>query len=88
MTEAQVVQILGYPLVVTTDQTKGLKTLEFTRAVRARSFPMLWVHLQGGRVTEVYAKRYVWWGLDDEGLYGLSGSGQWETPAFEASFSR
>jgi hypothetical protein len=88
MTEAEVVETLGAPLSVKADQNGSLKTLEFTRAVRARSFPMLWVHLTNGRVTEVYAKKYVWWGFDDEGLYGLSSSGHWESPGFEKSFTR
>jgi hypothetical protein len=38
----------------------------------AYSYPMLWVHLEGGRVIEVYAKRYVWWGIDNTGIYLLS----------------
>jgi len=31
---------------------------------------MLWIHLKDGKVSEVYAKRYVLWGVDDERVYG------------------
>jgi len=44
--------------------------LTFSRPVRfAMSYPMLWVTLEKGRVTDIYAKRYDAWGLDSEGVY-------------------
>jgi hypothetical protein len=89
MTEAEVARILGVPLETGCDQARDTKTLQYTRRVRGvRRYPMLWVHLKGGRVTEVYAKRYIWWGTDDEGVYGLSDQGQWEGQAFETTFRR
>jgi outer membrane protein assembly factor BamE (lipoprotein component of BamABCDE complex) len=89
MAEDEVVRILGEPLSTTVDQAHDVKTLEYTLPMRrARWYPMLWVHLKGGRVNEVYAKKYVWWGLDDEGVYGLSDKGQWEAPNFESTFRR
>ena len=53
----------------------------------ARWYPMLWVHLADDAVIHVYGKRYVGWGIDDMGVYGLSrNQEQWETPAFEKTF--
>jgi len=51
---------------------------------------MLWVHLENGRVDEVVAKRYVWWGVDDEGVYWLSDKHKqrWEARNFESTFRR
>jgi hypothetical protein len=87
MTEEEVVKILGQPLAAKLNEIRGVKTLEYTRPVRtAWWYPMLWVHLKG--VNEVYAKRYVWWGIDHEGAYGLSDAGRWEVRTFEVTFRR
>lgn len=87
MTQADVTIILGRPLAVKVDQARGVTTLEYSRPVRtSRSYPMLWIHLKDGRVREVYAKRYINWGLDDEGAYGLSDGGRWEGASFAKMF--
>jgi hypothetical protein len=89
MTEAEVIQILGEPIARTRNAELGVNTLEYARPVRrARWYPMLWVHLEAGRVSEVYAKRYIWWGSDDYGVYSLSSTGQSERPDFETTFPR
>lgn len=89
MTEEEVVKVLGKSLGARLNEIRGVKTLEYSRPVRrAWWYPMLWVHLKGGRVNEVYAKRYVWWGIDHEGAYGLSDDGRWEARVFEATFRR
>jgi hypothetical protein len=75
MSERDVVATLGPPVTTTPEPYYGPDAIvmEYSRPVRAaRWYPMLWVHLRGGVVTEVYAKRYVLWGLDDEGVYLLS----------------
>lgn len=89
MTEGEVVRILGEPLSSDFDADRRVRTLNYTRAVPgARWHPMLWVHLTEGRVSEVYAKKYVWWGKDDEGVYMLNDAGQSETREFEHTFRR
>ena len=89
MSEAQVVRLLGAPLSRSTS-ADGRLTLQFSRPVEgARSYPMLWVHFRNGKVDEVYAKRYVFWGVDHEGVYGLSAThGRWATSAFEQTFPK
>ena len=89
MTEGELVRILGEPLSSDFDAGRGVRTLNYARAVPgARWYPMLWVHLREGRVSEVYAKKYVWWGKDDEGVYILNDAGQSETREFERTFRR
>lgn len=89
MPEREVLRLLGEPFRSRFDPTLGRTSLEYARAPRfARSYPMLWVHLKDGKVAEVYAKKYVWWGLDDEGIYGATDDGAWESAAFEAAFRR
>jgi hypothetical protein len=74
MSEAEVVAILGTPIRTDSEPylSSDAKVMTYSRPARgARWYPMLWVHLQGGVVTNVYAKRYVYWGFDDEGIYNL-----------------
>ena len=48
---------------------------------------MLWLYLQDGVLSEVYAKRYILWGHDDEGVYGFSERlPTWESDDFEDTF--
>jgi hypothetical protein len=89
MSEAEVIQVLGEPVARTPHPELGVNTLEYARPVRrARWYPILWVHLKAGRVSEVYAKRYIWWGSDDYGVYSLSSTGYSERPEFETTFPR
>ena len=53
-----------------------------------RTVPLL-VMPPANAVKDVYAKRYVAWGLDDQGIYGRDSGRQWEdTAVFEATFGR
>jgi hypothetical protein len=75
MSQDEVVATLGPPFSVEPEpyQASDAQVMNYSRpAKNARWYPMLWVHLRGGAVAEVYAKRYVWWGTDDEGIYLLS----------------
>jgi hypothetical protein len=96
MKREQVVQILGFPKeeraehLSTIDGEHHRVVLQYAQAVAgARWYPMLWVHLEAGSVVEVYAKRYIFWGADDVGVYSLSASRRWETTdRFEATFGK
>ena len=75
MSEADVVRALGVPVRSVPEPYYGpdATLLEYSRPVRvAKSYPMVWVHLRSGVVTEVYVKRYGFFGFDDEGVYSLS----------------
>jgi hypothetical protein len=75
MSEAEVIAILGPPVMTepVADLGSQRKVMHYSRPAKgARWYPMLWVHLQHDRVAEVYAKRYILWGADDEGIYLLS----------------
>jgi outer membrane protein assembly factor BamE (lipoprotein component of BamABCDE complex) len=89
MTRSDVIEILGEPYA-TDPGHHGTNTfiMIYSRPVRwVRWYPMLWVHLTSGVVRSVYAKRYVCWGIDDEGVYGLSHKQKpWETKYFESTF--
>jgi len=91
MTKADVVGILGEPHA-TALGIYGTNTfvMHYARPVRlARWYPMLWVHLTNDVVVEVYAKRYVDWGADDIGVYGLSeNQKQWEAEYFVSTFPK
>jgi hypothetical protein len=94
MQRAQVIQILGPPKAERAENYFGVGgehhgvLLEYSQPVPwARWYPMLWVHLEGDSVVDVYAKRYDW--IDDEGVYGWSASKRWEkTDLFEATFGK
>jgi hypothetical protein len=89
MTEGQVVSILGRPLKISTDAAPAVRTLWYGEPPsREYAYPMLWVHLKNGRVWQVYAKKYVLWGTDDEGVYSLDESGRTEGVEFEATFPK
>ncbi len=90
MTREEVEAILGPPMSSerTPYRERGV-TLTYSRPVPfARWYPMLWVHLREGRVISVYAKRYILWGIDDIGVYGLGAEGRWEGTEFQATFQR
>jgi hypothetical protein len=54
-----------------------------------RWYPALWVHFESGRVSGVYAKRYISWGFDDIETYRLSSNEpqRWESPLFASTFA-
>ncbi len=90
MTREEVEAILGPPMSSerTPYRERGV-TLTYSRPMSfARWYPMLWIHLLEGRVISVYAKRYILWGMDDIGVYGLGAEGRWEAREFEATFQR
>ena len=69
-------------MVSTREPNDGHVLLTYSRRMNVlTTYPMLWVHLRSGRVSEIYAKRYfalVWFGGDDEGIYGYSaGEAPW-----------
>ncbi len=88
MTEEEVVAILGEPLErAPLVNYPDAITLTYSKpAYFAKWYPMLWIHLRNGRVFDVYAKRYIDWGIDDVGVYGTGNDRQWETSLFEQTF--
>ena len=88
--EARVRQLLGAPLQRDVISEADL-SLSFARRVSgAYAYPMLWVGLHDGGVTEVYAKEYVYWGHDDGCVYLLNRDHPtgWAPPDFERTFLR
>jgi hypothetical protein len=91
MTEKDVRNILGPPFAVVDEYGDvNHRRMDYTRPVYggARWYPMLWIHLKTGRVSSVYGKRYVTWGLDDEGVYLAAEWQRWESKVFEQTFRR
>jgi hypothetical protein len=81
MTDAEVVSILGEPIAREPGYPAGVTTLVYSRPVRgARWYPMVWVHLRNGRVLAAYVKKYLFWGADSVGVYGLAEGQSWESP--------
>ncbi len=75
LSQSEVEAILGRAFTVKSVPELGPDriVMNYTRPTRlAYSYPMLWVHLNAGRVSEVYAKQYILWGIDDSGIYLLS----------------
>ena len=75
MTQPEVEAILGQAFSVEAEpgDEPDHVVMHYTRPARlAYSYPMLWVHLDRGRVSQVYAKQYILWGTDDRGIYLLS----------------
>jgi hypothetical protein len=91
MTQAQVIELLGEPFSV---EKKSIEywppnsfVMHYSRpGQRARWYPMLWIHLKDDKVEEVYAKRYIFWGVDDEGVYLLDGRHDSEGVRFTSTF--
>ncbi len=90
MSENDVTAILGSPLQSGPSTTfAGRRTLSYNRWRPVPRYPMLWVHLEEGKVVEVYAKLYTDWGTEDQGVYALSSLLEFEsTETFEAAFPR
>ena len=88
MSEQDVVAILGKSLESGPSANfEGRRTWTYTHWRLAPSYPMLWVHFEGGLVVEVFAKSYTDWGTEDEGVYALSSELHFEsTEAFETLF--
>ena len=86
MSQNELEQTLGAPISVQI-YSDDHRELTYTRwPTGARYYPMLWVHMTGNRVIEVYAKRYGWWLIDDDiGIYGR-GPVNFERPEFEELF--
>jgi hypothetical protein len=96
MTYPEVVAAIGEPFkmeveapdhlwdtVSTQEGNHGHVLLTYTQPMipLLTTYPMLWVHMQSGHVSEIYAKRYfalVWWPWrgDDEGIYGYYAGGK------------
>jgi outer membrane protein assembly factor BamE (lipoprotein component of BamABCDE complex) len=86
MTRGEVEKLLGPPVLE--KDVFSLRSLQFTDdRTLAYSYPMLWVNLEKDVVVEVYAKKYVKFGFDDEGVYRFAAdSGVSEGPAFAELF--
>jgi len=76
MTEEMVKSILGNPFEIKSENNKNEITYYYSKPVMlSKNYPMLWVHFnQDLKVREVYAKRYIYFGADDEGIYALAKS--------------
>ena len=86
--QATVTELLGAPRE-RKDMSDGWITLVYSRpAAGSATYPMLWVTLHNDAVTEVYAKRYVLWGADDDGVYLLNERNPqgWVSPDFDGAF--
>jgi hypothetical protein len=72
MSYQKVISILGKPINVKHSGT--LTVLEYSRPVKyCKNYPMLWVNLNRNmNVDHVYAKRYIYFGTDDECIYYLN----------------
>ena len=92
MTRAEVENILGAPIAISGEypDAERFELMTYSRAMLlARRYPVLWIRLEDGRVSGVYAKRYARWSLDDQlGLYGRSATSRWEGPEFARLFAR
>jgi hypothetical protein len=65
----------------------SIRLTYFARPNAPWPYPMLWVHLRNGRVSQVYAKRHNL--VDSDGVYWTTrDGGHIETPQFEATFRR
>lgn len=71
LSEATVISILGNPLQVENKYKSMGKTFTYTRVPKyAMTYPMLWVHFdKNENVNQVFAKKYILWGADDECIY-------------------
>lgn len=100
MQEDEVTAILGAPLKRVDPYYSGMSCFRGADACTpsgpprvqleyAEGGPRLWVYLEPGcnRVVSVYAKHYPV-PFDDEGVYLLSDTKRWESPAFEGAFPR
>ena len=85
MSPPEVIALLGEPK--SREVADARLTFVFSAPVhRARQYPMLWAHFEDDRVVEVCGKRYIMFGIDDEGAYGLSDRGKWEARCFAETF--
>jgi len=89
MSGEQVKQLLGTPVSLEPRDSRyygnGAESLVyFHRLEGLWHYPMIWVHLSGNRVIEVYAKRHNTW--DSVGVYGINAKGRWESPLFAETF--
>ena len=84
MSREQVISILGDPFFIEKKDEKyfgsNADTMHYSLKPAYLScwYPMLWVHLKDDKVVEVCAKRYILWGVDDIGVYGLTDDSHWE----------
>ena len=91
MSKDEVLKILGHPFSIEPRSIqyygRNAYTMNYSQPIEyARWYPMLWIHLKNNKVVEVYAKRYIMFGVDDEGVYGLDDKRQWESKQFESTF--
>ena len=73
MTQNEVLGIIGKPFEIE-QSYQNKTTFVYSKPVKySRNYPMLWVHFdKNNKVYGVLAKRYIYFGLDDEGIYHVS----------------
>jgi hypothetical protein len=87
MSRSDVERILGKPMDVEVEERDHLVLTYTRRPFGARYYPMLWIHLRNDKVSEIYAKRYGLWVIDDDiGIYGRGSEPAFERPEFEQLF--
>ena len=88
MTEDMVKSILGNPFEIKSRNDQNEITYYYSKPVRlSKNYPMLWVHFdQNLKVCEVYAKRYIYFGADDEGIYNFAEKQSMNKKLFYACF--
>jgi hypothetical protein len=91
MSKDEVIKILGHPFSIEPCSFEyygaNAFTMNYSQPIEyARWYPMLWIHLKNNKVVEVYAKRYIMFGADDKGVYGLDDKRNWESAEFETTF--
>ena len=60
-------------MVQTTDPTGPYVVLTYSRRVPwAVTYPMFWITLKAGHVTDIYVKHYYGWGIESDGIYGYA----------------
>ena len=71
MSSEDVISILGKPISIKDKFLKDEKTFTYTEPIKyAMTYPMLWVHFDNNhKVNCIYAKKYIYWGADDECIY-------------------
>lgn len=71
MSIAKVFSILGKPLKIESKNSNRTRTFTYTEVPKyTKTYPMLWVHFdEDEKVRQVFAKKYILWGVDDECIY-------------------
>ena len=71
MSMENIISILGKPIQIADRYDKKGKTFTYTKVPKYKmTYPMLWIHFdKNAKVNQVFAKKYILWGADDECIY-------------------